>query len=101
CWSFFLLAASQSGWGGNPHVALLFELEDVSFEYDRIPALRGLSLQVATGESIALLGANGSGKSTLLRILDALCFPSRGSVSFCGQRLTPPLFDQDGFALTF
>ncbi len=82
-------------------MALLFELEDVGFEYDRIPALRGLSLQIAAGESIVLLGANGSGKSTLLRILNALCFPSRGSVSFCGQRLTPPLFNQDGFALSF
>jgi cobalt/nickel transport system ATP-binding protein len=82
-------------------VALLFELRDVSFEYERIPALRGLSLQVAEGENIVLLGANGSGKSTLLRILDALCFPSLGSVAFCGQRLTPELFHQDGFALSF
>ena len=70
-------------------VALLFELQDVGFEYDRIPALRGLSLQIAEAESVALLGANGSGKSTLLRILDALYFPSKGSASFCGQRLTP------------
>ncbi len=76
-------------------------MQDVGFEYDRIPALRGLSLQVAEGESIALLGANGSGKSTLLRILDALYFPSQGSVSFCGQRLTPDLLNQNGFALSF
>jgi cobalt/nickel transport system ATP-binding protein len=82
-------------------VALLFELEDVGFQYDNIPALRGLSLQIAEGESIALLGANGSGKSTLLRILDALCFPLQGSVNFCGQQLTPALFHQDGFALSF
>ena len=82
-------------------MGLLFELEDVSFEYEHIPALRGLSLQIAEGEGIALLGANGSGKSTLLRILDALCFPSQGSVTFCGQRLKPELFHQDGFALSF
>jgi cobalt/nickel transport system ATP-binding protein len=82
-------------------VALIFELQDASFEYESIAALRGLSLQVAEGDSIALLGANGSGKSTLLRILDALCFPTQGSVSFCGQRLTPELFHQDGFALSF
>ncbi len=82
-------------------MALLFELQDVAFEYDRIPALHGLSLQVAEGESIALLGANGSGKSTLLRILDALYFPSQGSVRFCGQRLLPQLLGQDDFALAF
>jgi cobalt/nickel transport system ATP-binding protein len=82
-------------------VALLFELEDVGFQYDGIPALRGLSLEIEEGESITLLGANGSGKSTLLRILDALCFPSQGSVSFLGQQLLPELCQQDGFALSF
>src|SRR5208283_1707543 len=101
CLHFSAPAVSRSGSEGNPHVALLFELQDVGFEYDRIPALRGLSLQIAEGESIALLGANGSGKSTLLRILDALCFPSQGSVSFYGQRLTPDLLNQNGFALSF
>ena len=60
----------------------IFELRDVYFEYDGIPALHGLSVQIAEGESVALLGANGSGKSTLLRILDALYFPSRGQVQF-------------------
>jgi cobalt/nickel transport system ATP-binding protein len=82
-------------------LALLFELQNVGFEYERVPALRGLSLDVAEGESIVLLGANGSGKSTLLRILDALYFPSQGSVSFCGHCLTPEQLNQDGFALSF
>ncbi len=82
-------------------MALLFELREVAFEYDRIPALRGLSLQVVEGESIALLGANGSGKSTLLRILDALYFPSQGSIDFLGQRLTQELLNEDSFALSF
>ncbi len=82
-------------------MALLFDLKDVSFAYERIPALCGLSLQIADGESVALLGSNGSGKSTLLRILDALYFPQRGSVSFCGERLTQALLHQDGFGLSF
>jgi len=85
----------------NHNLALLFELQDIGFEYDCVPALRGLSLQIVEGESIALLGANGSGKSTLLRILNALYFPSHGSLSFCGRRLTPQLFNQDAFALSF
>jgi len=82
-------------------VAPLYNLQDVSFAYERIPALRGLSLQIAEGESVALLGANGSGKSTLLRILDALYFPQQGSVSFCGQSLTQELLHQDGFGMSF
>ncbi|MDR3749663.1 MAG: ABC transporter ATP-binding protein [Acidobacteriota bacterium] len=82
-------------------MAPIFDLRDVCFEYERIPALRGLSLQIAAGESVALLGANGSGKSTLLRLLDALCFPSQGTIDFGGQRLSQELFQKDGFALGF
>jgi len=82
-------------------VPTLFQLKDVGFEYEGIPALDGLSLDMAEGESIAVLGANGSGKSTLLRILDALCFSSRGSVFFRGQSLTQELFRQDGYAISF
>jgi len=79
----------------------LFELHNVCFDYDGIPALRGLSLEIAQGERIALLGANGSGKSTLLRILDALYFPSQGSVSFGGQPLTAERLTDDHYALPF
>jgi cobalt/nickel transport system ATP-binding protein len=79
----------------------LFELQDACFEYDGIPALRGLSLHIAQGERVALLGANGSGKSTLLRIFDALHFASKGLVIFDGQPLTPDLFQRDDCALAF
>lgn len=79
----------------------VFELRDVYFEYDRIPALHGLSLQIEEGQSVALLGANGSGKSTLLRILDALYFPSRGQVTFAGQPLTAEALQDESFALSF
>ena len=71
------------------------------FEYDRVAALRGLSLEIIAGESIALVGANGSGKSTLLRLLDGLCFASRGTVSFRGDPLTQERLHSDDFALSF
>lgn len=70
-------------------MSLAFEVKDISFDYEGIEAIRALSLEIARGERIALLGANGSGKSTLLKILDALCFPSRGSVLFDGRPLPP------------
>jgi cobalt/nickel transport system ATP-binding protein len=79
----------------------VFELRDVYFEYDRVPALQGLSVQIAQGESVALLGANGSGKSTLLRILDALYFPSQGQFFFTGEPLIPEALQQENFALSF
>jgi cobalt/nickel transport system ATP-binding protein len=79
----------------------IFEAKQVSFSYEEIPALRDLSLTFEPGRSVALVGANGSGKSTLLRLLDALCFPSSGSVSFCGDPLTPERLRDDSFALSF
>lgn len=82
-------------------MAPLFELRGVSFDYDGIGALRELSLDIAKGERLVLLGANGSGKSTLLKLLDALCFPSGGSLSFDGQALTADRLENDDFALPF
>ncbi|MGA9566243.1 MAG: ABC transporter ATP-binding protein [Candidatus Korobacteraceae bacterium] len=79
----------------------VFEVNGVHFEYEQIPALRGLSLTITRGQSVALVGANGSGKSTLLRLLDALCFPSSGSITFCGEPLTPERLRNNGFALSF
>ena len=78
-----------------------FEVQDISFSYDAIPAIRGLTLRIEEGDRIALLGANGSGKSTLLRILDALYFPSTGSVTFKGDALTQEHLQDDQFSLNF
>ncbi len=66
----------------------IFEVRDVTYRYHEVTALDGLNLTIMPGQRIALLGANGSGKSTLLSMLDGLCFPEKGSVSFQGQLLT-------------
>jgi ABC-2 type transport system ATP-binding protein len=50
-------------------------------------ALRGVSLQVARGETYGLLGPNGSGKSTLIRVLSTLLIPDEGDVRVMGHRL--------------
>ena len=78
-----------------------FDLNEVTFDYEGIPAIRNLSLHVEQGERIALLGANGSGKSTLLRILDGLYLPVSGSVKFRGEELSPAKLKSNGYALTF
>ena len=82
-------------------MAALFKLRDVSFNYDGIPALRELSLDISPGERLTLLGANGSGKSTLLRLLDGLYAPAQGAVCFEGVPLTPERLQDDRFALPF
>jgi cobalt/nickel transport system ATP-binding protein len=82
-------------------VADAFRLENVSFSYEGIPAIRGLSLQIAQGERVALLGPNGSGKSTLLRILDGLYFPTGGSVLFLASELNRTTLNSEQFAFDF
>jgi len=78
-----------------------FEADSLRYEYEGVPALDGLSLRVQPGERIALLGANGSGKSTLLRLMDALHFPSAGSLRFRGAPLTETAMEDESFAIGF
>jgi branched-chain amino acid transport system ATP-binding protein len=56
-------------------------MEGLDAGYGAVKALRGVSLHVATGETVALLGTNGNGKSTLMKCIMGLVRPTRGSVS--------------------
>jgi cobalt/nickel transport system ATP-binding protein len=66
----------------------MIELEAVSHSWpDGPPVLSGLSLRIAAGEKVVLLGANGSGKSTLLKLLDGLVFPAAGRYRYGGTTI--------------
>lgn len=79
----------------------LFEICEVTCRYQDVTALRELSLSIAEGSRVALVGANGSGKSTLLRLLDGLLFPDAGVVRYRGAALTEAAFASDAFAYSF
>jgi len=64
----------------------LLDVRDLVLGYSRsTQALKGVSLQVAEGSVVSLIGANGAGKTTLLRGLSGLLRAREGSVSFNGQ----------------
>ncbi|GIF21270.1 branched-chain amino acid transport system ATP-binding protein [Actinoplanes tereljensis] len=67
---------------------MLLELDNVSLAYGRIQALHGISLNVAQGEIVALIGANGAGKSTTMRAISGLRPVSEGSIRFDGQDIS-------------
>lgn len=71
---------------------MLLELSGLSSHYGRIPALKGIDLEIAEGELVALVGANGAGKTTLLRCLSGVQPVSGGTIRFDGTDITrlPP-----------
>ena len=61
-------------------MALSLAIDSVDAGYGAVKALRGVSLNVAAGETVALLGTNGNGKSTLMKCVAGLVRPQRGGI---------------------
>ncbi|HEY6057695.1 MAG TPA: ABC transporter ATP-binding protein [Candidatus Limnocylindrales bacterium] len=66
----------------------MLELLDLHVWYGNIRALHGVSLSVAEGELVALIGSNGAGKTTVLRSISGLLRPSSGTIRFEGADIT-------------
>jgi branched-chain amino acid transport system ATP-binding protein len=80
----------------------LLRVTDLSASYGAITALRGVSIEVADGEMVALLGVNGAGKSTTLKSIAGVLRPVRGTVTFAGEEIgsrTPEAILRKGIAL--
>jgi energy-coupling factor transport system ATP-binding protein len=73
----------------------LFALRHLSFTYpDGTPGLRDISLDIFTGDRIALVGLNGSGKSTLIRHLNGLLAVEEGACLYQGQPLSGTITEE-------
>ena len=65
----------------------MLEIAGLRAGYGQVEVLRGIDMQVATGEIVALLGANGAGKSTLNNNLSGIYRPFGGSIRFAGEEI--------------
>jgi polar amino acid transport system ATP-binding protein len=72
----------------------LIQMRDVHKTFGTLTVLNGISLDVAKGEVICIIGPSGSGKSTLLRCINALVPIERGSILVEGQEVNDPKLDK-------
>jgi branched-chain amino acid transport system ATP-binding protein len=72
----------------NPPNAAMLVLDNVNTYYGNIQALQGISMSVAKGEIVTLIGANGAGKTTTLKTISGLIHPRRGTVTFEGKDIS-------------
>lgn len=69
-------------------MSALLEVEDLEVSYGEARALFGVSLDVAEGRALAVLGRNGSGKSSLAAAIGGVLRPSAGRIAFAGRDIT-------------
>jgi branched-chain amino acid transport system ATP-binding protein len=65
----------------------MLQFSNVELYYDHVYALKGVSIEVNEGETVALIGANGAGKSSILRAITGMNKINSGEIHFLGQRL--------------
>ncbi|TDJ71820.1 MAG: ABC transporter ATP-binding protein [Proteobacteria bacterium] len=66
---------------------MLLRLQNVEVHYQKVAALKGISIDVDESDFVTLIGSNGAGKSTTLRTISGLTRPSSGEIYFDGKRI--------------
>ena len=68
---------------------LALAVEGIKKQFGQVEVLKGISVQAAKGDVIAILGASGSGKSTFLRCINLLETPNAGRIVVAGEEIAP------------
>ncbi len=66
---------------------VILKVEGIHTSYGNIEAIRGISLDIAKGEIVCLIGSNGAGKTTTLNTISGILKPKRGKILFKGKRI--------------
>ncbi|MDD4873563.1 MAG: ABC transporter ATP-binding protein [Dehalococcoidales bacterium] len=72
----------------NCPTEIAIEVKNVSYNFNKIKAVDGLSLDIPAGISFGLLGPNGAGKTTLIRLIVGLLKPKSGNISLLGHSIS-------------
>jgi len=67
---------------------MLLELKNIHAGYNGREILRGIPLNIDTGEIICIIGPNGAGKSTVLKVISGFLYPKKGDILFQGKEIT-------------
>lgn len=67
---------------------MLLEIDNIFLSYEKIEALKGVSLYLNPGEIVAIIGANGAGKTSLINTVSGVLRPQKGEIRFKGERIS-------------
>jgi branched-chain amino acid transport system ATP-binding protein len=66
----------------------LLNLQNISTKYGLVTALKAITINIAEGSIVCIIGANGAGKSTLLKTISGIIPPAAGKIVFLGKEIT-------------